>query len=123
MKHRLATVFLAAVFVAGCQETRECERARMDLAKTWRGLAEAAHRRQLAGVDIEGWKWVEARLELLESAFTTKQVTWDSADKARGEVVTRLPGLNTDTPANTTGFRLSADAAVKEQDAYTKQCK
>jgi hypothetical protein len=123
MTRSLTAMVLAAALVAGCKESRECERARMDLSKSWHGLSEAAHRRQLAGLDIEGWKFVETKVQLLESSFMTTQVTWDSADKARGELAARLPGIQTDTPANMTGFRMSFDAALKEQDAYAKQCR
>jgi hypothetical protein len=119
----LTIAVVAVALLGGCKESRECERARMDLSKTWHSLAEAAHRRQLAGVDIEGWKFIETKVQLLESSFMTTQTTWDSADKARGELAARIPSVSTDTEANMTGFRLSFDAALKQQDAYAKQCR
>lgn len=118
----LLTLAFAAV-LPGCEASQECERARLNLAKSWRGLAESAGRRELAGVDIEGWKWVRGRAQLLESSFMTTHVTWDSAAKARQELSARLPSLRTDSDANLTGYRLSVDAAFKEQDAYAKQCR
>lgn len=119
----LTTVVVATALLTGCKESRECERARMDLSKTWLGLSEAAHRRQLAGVDIEGWKFIETKAQLLESSFMTTQLTWESADKARADLAARVPSVSTDTEANMTGYRLSFDAALKQQDAYAKQCR
>lgn len=107
----------------GCEASQECERSRLNLAKSWRTLAESASRRELAGVDIEGWKWVRGRAQLLESSFMTTRVTWESANKARQELNARLPSIQTDTEANKTGYRLSVEAALKDQDAYAKQCR
>jgi hypothetical protein len=114
---------LAAVLVLpACEANQECERARLNLAKSWHGLVEGAARRELAGVDIEGWKWVRGRAQLLESSFMTTHITWDSAAKARKELAARLPSVQTDTEANMNGYRLSVAAAFKEQDAFTQKC-
>ncbi|MFZ5894235.1 MAG: hypothetical protein ACOY0T_24455 [Myxococcota bacterium] len=125
MNHRILFVCVGAcaLSLVGCRESQDCEKARLALAKTWHGLTEAAARRQLAGVDIEGWKYAQERAALLESSFMTTQVTWDSADKARKELATRVPNLQSDAPANVTGYRLSLDAALKEQDAYAQKCR
>ncbi len=95
----------------------------MEVAKAFQGLRESASRRKLAGVDVEGWKFVEQRADLLESSFATTQVTWASAEKARGEIVARVASLQTDNPANLTGYQLSLEGAVKELDAYGKKCR
>jgi hypothetical protein len=123
MMRWIAALCVTVTMLLGCQTNPECERARLDLSKSWRGLVEAAARRQLAGVDIEGWKWVHGRAQLLESSFMTSHVTWDTAQKARNELSARLPSLQTDTVANMTGYRLSVEAAFKEQDAFTKKCR
>jgi hypothetical protein len=123
MTRWIAALCVTAALLSGCETNRECERARLDLSKTWRGLVEGSGRRQLAGVDIEGWKWVQSRTSLLESSFATTQITWDSAEKARKELVARLPSMQTDTPANLTGYQLSVESALKEQDAFAKKCK
>jgi hypothetical protein len=123
MNRCIAALCVTASLLGGCQSDRECERARLDLSKTWRGLVESASRRQMAGVDIEGWKWVQGRVALLESSFATTQVTWSSAEKARGELTSRLPGMQTDTTANLTGYRLSVESALREQDAFAKKCR
>lgn len=120
---KLVLVAVSAWLSFGCKDNQECEKARFALAKTWHGLAASAARRQLGGVDIEGWKFVQDRAQLLESSFMTTQVTWDSADKARKEIAERAGGLQSDAPANVEGFRLSLKAALEEQDAFAKKCR
>ena len=120
---RIVAVLVCALVASGCKDNQECEKARFALSKSWRGLAEAAARRQLAGVDIEGWKFVQERTALLESSFMTTQVTWDSADKARKDLAARLSGLQSDVAANVEGYRLSVDAAFKQQDDFAKKCR
>lgn len=120
---KLVFAGVCALVSFGCKENEECNKARFALAKSWHGLAESAARRQLGGVDIEGWKFVQGRAQLLESSFMTTQVTWDSADKARKEIADRAGGLQSDAPANVEGFRLSLKAALAEQDAFAKKCR
>lgn len=123
MNRCIAVLCMTLGLFSGCARDRECERARLNLSKAWRDLVQSASRRQLAGVDPEGWKWVQGRVALLESSFATTQVTWNSADKARGELTSRLNGLQTDTPANLMGYRLSVESALREQDAFAKKCR
>lgn len=120
---KLVIASVCALVAFGCKDNAECDKSRLALAKSWHGLAESAARRQLAGVDIEGWKYVQGRAQLLESSFMTTQVTWDSADKARKEIAERAGGLQSDAPANVEGFRLSLKAALDEQDAFAKKCR
>ncbi len=120
---KLVFVSVCAFVALGCKDNAECDKARLSLAKSWHGLGESAARRQLGGVDIEGWKFVQGRAQLLESSFMTTQVTWDSADKARKEIADRVGGLQSDAPANVEGFRLSLKAALDEQDAFAKKCR
>lgn len=123
MTRWIAALCVTATLLCGCETDRECEKARLELSKSWRGLAAGAARRQLAGVDIEGWKWVQGRTALLESSFATTQVTWKSADKARDELTARLPSMETDTAANMTGYQLSVTSAWKQQDEFAKKCR
>jgi hypothetical protein len=123
MTRSILALCVVAALSVGCKNDQECDRARLALSKTWHGLTESAARRQLAGIDIEGWKFVQDRAGLLESSFMTTQVTWDSADKARKELSARVPHLESDAVANVNGYRLSIDAAFKEQDAYAQKCR
>jgi hypothetical protein len=123
MSRFIGVLSLALFFLAGCKTDEQCERMRLDLAKTWGSLRESASKRKLAGVDVDGWTKVEDRTALLESSFMTPHVTWQSADKARTELGEALRGRQTDTPANLTGYLLSVEAANKEQQAYSDRCR
>jgi len=114
---------LALAGLVGCKDDAECERLRVDLAKTYGTLRESAGKRKLAGVDVQGWTAVEEKAALLESSFMTSRVTWQSAEKAATEINGKLSGLETDSPANLTGYRLSLEAALKQQDTFTRQCR
>jgi hypothetical protein len=120
---RFVGVLFVVAFVYGCKADEECERMRIDLAKTWGTLKESATKRKLAGVDAEGWTKVEEKTALLESSFMTPHVTWQSAAKAQTELADLIRGRQTDTPANLTGYMLSIDAANKEQAAFTERCR
>jgi hypothetical protein len=122
------TMFVAlplsfSLLAAGCKDDVQCERARMDLNKSWSTLREAAARRMLDGVDTPGWKDVESKTELLESSFVTTQVTWDSAAKASQAIAVELPQLHADHEAMAASFRSSAESAMKEQSDFEKQCR
>ncbi|HEY8946849.1 MAG TPA: hypothetical protein VIM73_21550 [Polyangiaceae bacterium] len=121
--YRFAAALCLAAFVAGCKTDPECERLRMDLAKTWGSLRESAAKRKLAGVDVEGWTKIEERAALLESSFITPQVTWQSAEKARAELGEMVRGRQTDTEANLTGYLLSMEAANKQQAEFGQRCR
>lgn len=121
---RLIAGFCVALFsIAGCKVDEQCERQRLDLAKTWGSLRESAAKRKLAGVDVEGWAKIEERTALLESAFMTPQVTWTSADKARADLQAMLRNRQTDTEANLKGYLLSFETANKQQEEYAQRCR
>jgi hypothetical protein len=119
----LAVSCVTVGLLAGCKTDPECERARMKLSKTWHDLHTSATRRKLSGVDVDGWAFVEKQTDLLESSFATTQITWDSADNARKALAARASGLQSDTETNANGFKLSLDAAFKEQDAFSNKCR
>ena len=114
---------LALFFLAGCKDDVQCERARMDLNKSWSELREAATRRKLDGVDLPAWTDVENKAELLESSFVTRQVTWDSATKASQSIAAALPQLHAGQEALAVSFRTSAESALKEQSNFERQCR
>jgi hypothetical protein len=121
---RYFALICASLFcIAGCEKSKECEKARLDLSKTWGALRESAVKRKLAGVDVEGWAAVEERAALAESSFMTTRVTWGSADTVRSELGAKVAALRSDTEGSAKGFQLSLDAAFKEQDAYKAKCK
>ncbi|HEX3773205.1 MAG TPA: hypothetical protein VHV51_02015 [Polyangiaceae bacterium] len=95
----------------------------MELSKSWSGVREAATRRKLDGVDLPAWTDVETKAELLESSFVTREVTWDSAEKAGGAIAAALPQLHAQNDTLAASFRSSADSALKEQSDFEKQCR
>lgn len=119
----LAALPLCIAFVGACKDEAKCERARMELSKSWSGVREAATRRKLDGVDLPAWTDVETKAELLESSFVTREVTWDSAEKAGGAIAAALPQLHAQNDTLAASFRSSADSALKEQSDFEKQCR
>ena len=53
----------------------------------------------------------------------TTSVTWTSAENAKNDLGQKINGLRTDTEGNLQGYKLSLNAAFKEQDEYAKACK
>jgi hypothetical protein len=117
------SVPLALSLLAGCKDDVQCEKARMDLNKSWSELRQAASRRKLDGVDTPAWTDVENKTELLESSFVTRQVTWDSASKASQAIAIELPQLHADHEALAASFRTSAESALKQETDFEKQCR
>jgi hypothetical protein len=114
----------ACLFTLGaCKDDVKCERARMDLSKSWSDLRQAATRRKLDGVDTPAWTDVENKMELLESSFVTRQVTWDSADKAGSAIAEELPQLHAENDTLAASFRSSTETTLKEQSDFEKQCR
>ncbi|HWZ93529.1 MAG TPA: hypothetical protein VNW92_31935 [Polyangiaceae bacterium] len=109
--------------LGGCKDEVQCEKARMDLNKSWSELRQAATRRKLDGVDTPAWTDVENKTETLESSFVTRQVTWDSAAKASQAIATELPELHADHEALAASFRTSAESAMKQQSDFERQCR
>lgn len=114
---------ICASLLGACKDDVQCEKARMELNKTWSELHQAAVRRKLDGVDIPAWSDVENKTELLESSFMTRQVTWDSAAKASQEIAVKLPQLHADHEALAASFRSSAETALKQESNFEKQCR
>jgi hypothetical protein len=114
---------VAACPLWACQDDARCERARLDLDKTWAELRQAATRRKLEGVDVPSWMDIEKKAELLESSFMTRQVTWESANKATQDLASKLPVLQADHEAQLVSFRNSAESAIKQQGSFEKECR
>ena len=119
----LVLLALCLFLLGGCKDDVQCEKARMDLNKSWSELREAAARRKLDGVDTSAWSDVESKTELLESSFVTRQVTWESAAKARQAIAAQLPQLHADHDALAVSFRTSAESAIKQQSEFEKECR
>jgi hypothetical protein len=118
---------------AGCHDP-ECEASRLELTRTWQTLRDTAtSRKQIpegAGLTqdeeqgrIRVWTVIEDRAELLRSSFETKQVTWPSADKARGELGEAFKPLASKDDPMTQGFALTLNEADQRMAAFRKSCR
>jgi hypothetical protein len=111
------------LFASGCQDDAQCERERLDVNKAWSELRTAATHRKLEGNNVSIWSEIENKAELLESSFVTRQVTWNSADKASKEIESKLPALESSGDVSLASFRASAESAIKQQDSFEKSCR
>jgi len=111
------------LFGSGCQDDAKCERERLDVNKAWSELRSAATHRKLEGSNVSIWSEIENKAELLESSFVTRQVTWNSADKASKEIASKLPALESSGDVSLASFRASAESAIKQQSNFEKTCR
>lgn len=117
-----ATLGLVLATLAGCDASADCEKKRLELFRAWESVHEAAYERKLAGVDEATWTKIEAKTDLLQSAFATRQVTWDSANKASGELEQLAAAANTDAQIQLEVFKTSAAEARAKQAAFFDAC-
>jgi len=124
MKRCFFVVLVALpLLVGGCQDDVRCERERLDVNKAWSELRTAATHRKLGGSNVSIWTEIENRAELLESSFETRQVTWNSADKASKEIASKLPVLESSGDVSLASFRASAENAIQQQSQFEKSCR
>jgi hypothetical protein len=119
----LGTVIVSCIAGAvGCNEGKACERQRLDVAKAGNEVNQAAEDAKVAGGDEMQWANIQKKLGVLQSAFATSQVTWDSANKNRDEATT-LVGQISGSPSKTEIFRGTFNAAGAKQVAYYESCR
>lgn len=106
-----------------CSTDRECEKARMETHRAFQSLNQVAAQRKLAGVDLAKWTNVANKTELLESAFATRQVTWNSAEKAKAEVQSDLSSIQTDNEVSLEIFKRTAAEAFQLQGLLADKCR
>ena len=123
------------LLAAGCKDRQACEQSRVELAKTWEQLknsagtlkyARAEESDTLSDVEKEQrakrWSKLEERAALLESAFISQQVTWESAETARQEIATEFRSQ----PAQgmvVQGFGQGLEKANQAFEAFRAKCK
>jgi hypothetical protein len=129
----LPLLALAASGGTACQD-RECEAARIELARTWETLRDTAtSRKQIPegsnlspGEEqerIRVWTIIEERSELMRSSFETPQVTWPSADKARADLGEAFKPLAAKEDPMTRGFALTLNEADQRMANFRKSCR
>jgi hypothetical protein len=115
---------LGALFclgVAGCNESRACERQRLDLFQAWQEVNKSIEERKLNSAEAH-WTTIQPKIDVLQSAFATPQVTWDSASKNREEAATLVSGV-ADSGQGVEIFRATFNAAGAKQAAYYDACR
>jgi hypothetical protein len=119
-----ASAVLGALFclgLAGCDESRACERQRLDLFQAWQEVNRAIEERKLNSTEAH-WTTIQPKIDVLQSAFATPQVTWDSATKNREEAATLVGGVS-DSGQGVEIFRATFNAAGAKQAAYYDACR
>jgi hypothetical protein len=128
-----AWMLAAAPLSFGCHD-RECEGARLELEQTWETLRDTAtSRKQIPegsnlsqGEEqerIRVWTAIEDRAELLRSSFGTSQVTWPSAEKARGDLGRAFKPLESKDDPMTRGFALTLNEADQRMASFRTNCR
>jgi hypothetical protein len=123
----------AVTFGSACHDP-ECEAARLNLVRTWETLRDTAtSRRQIPeGANLTAaeeqqrirvWTTIEERAELMRSSFETSQVTWPSADKARGDLAEAFKPLASNDDPMTRGFALTLNEADQRMASFRKSCR
>lgn len=132
LRAALGALAVAAASVA-CHD-RECEAARLELARTWETLrATATSRKQIPeGADltpaeeqerIRVWTTIEDRAELMRSSFSTAQVTWPSAEKARADLAEAFAPIASRDDPMTRGFAVTLSEADQRMADFRKSCR
>ncbi len=124
----VAGLALACATFLGCKDDQACERGRLDLRRTWDSMRKEAAKykgkaaEEKAESQIRAWTLVESQLDLLESAFATTQITWQSAAKKLGELQRASADLAAANPG-LQAFRAGVDAAAQAQEAFQGKCR
>lgn len=129
----LPVLAVALGITTACQD-RECEAARLELARTWETLRDTAtSRKQIPEASnltpgeeqerIRVWTTIEERAELMRSSFETPQVTWPSADKARADLGEAFKPLAAKEDPMTRGFALTLNEADQRMANFRKSCR
>jgi hypothetical protein len=129
-----ALVLASAAVLASACHNPECESARLELARTWETLRDTAtSRKQIPEASnltptqeqerIRVWTTIEDRAELVRSSFSTTQVTWPSADKARADLGDAFKPLAANDDPMTKGFALTLNEADKKVADFRKTCR
>lgn len=134
MKKGMSALVVAIILssIVGCKDREECEKSRLEMARTWTNVHEGATRIKMMGaeelpsegerrVHMEKWEQIEKETSLLQSAFQSAQVTWDSAQASLGDLH-RLLGEITGTKS-TEIFENSIENASAEYHEYEDACR
>jgi len=126
----VSTLLLGLGVTLSCKNSEECERSRMDVARTWARVKDGATRirnRDDGTVKSEvyqkKWSRIENQAELVSSSFETEQITWNGAAKGQKQLkedVSDLVGSN--EPSNQNFVQL-LDEANRKVAEFEKTCR
>lgn len=121
------SILRAALLVAACgtslvacDESRDCEKKRLDLFRAWQEVNKSIEERKLNSAEPI-WATIQSKVDVLQSAFATPQVTWDSAAKNRDEAASLVTSVS-DSGQGVEIFRATFNAAGAKQAAYYDSC-
>jgi hypothetical protein len=118
--------------VVGCKDREACEKSRLELARAWTNVNEGAARIKMMGAEelssdgerkahMAQWEKIEKETSLLQSAFQSAQVTWDSAQASLGDLHGLLGQVT--GSESTKIFENSIENAEADTQAYEQACR
>ena len=127
-KDLIFTAGASALVFSGCARSESCERGRMSLDKMWETAQTQAAEVKLSSVEGSSpkpsvWTKIESDLELLQSAFATEQITWDSAKKKVSQLQSNVQELEMPSTSAAANFRESVTRAAQMQSELEKSCR
>lgn len=128
---------LAGLAASGCKDGQACELQRLELARVWEEVRNTAGRVKVPRDDLwqgasEGekdqhrrtWEEFEKYSGLVQSSFSTTQVTWDAATLNREKLFTAMKAY---TPKRVgvayEGFTRLLESANKEYVEFKESCR
>lgn len=126
----VSTLLLGLGVTLSCKNSEECERSRMDVARTWTRVKDGATRIRnrddgtvKSDVYQKKWSRIATQAELVSSSFETEQITWNGAAKGQKQLkedVADLVGSN--EPSNQNFVQL-LDEANRKVTEFEKTCR
>jgi ribosomal protein L29 len=118
----------SALVLSGCARSESCERGRMSLDRMWETAQTQAAELKLASVEASSprptvWTTIESDLELLQSAFATEQITWESAKKKADQLQRAIQDLGMPSTSSAATVRESIARAATMQSELERSCR
>jgi hypothetical protein len=126
-------ITFGAAGVASCRDEAACEKSRLELAKKWEELKNTAGTYKTTKEDEElstakkeerlrVWSAVEDKAGLVQSSFSTRQVTWPAADQARQAINQKLQAVAATGDQRVEGFSQLVHAAGAQYEQHKQKC-
>ena len=126
----VSTLLLGLGVTVSCKNSEECERRRMDVARTWARVKDGATRirnRDDGTVKSEvyqkKWSRIENQAELVSSSFETEQITWNGAAKGQKQLKEDIADLVGSNEPSNQNFVQLLDEANRKVAEFEKTCR